>query len=342
MLAYNSSFFLVVLLLCITTIHFAASVPSKIGKGYQLISIHKTPDGALVGHLQVKEKNNIYGPDIPHLQLYVKHETENRLRVHITDAEKQRWEVPYNLLPREKPPSSKQTLASNSRKNAFSLTSASEYVGSEFIFTYTSDPFTFSIKTKSNGQTIFDTSSDESDNYSPMVFKDQYLEISTKLPKDASLYGLGENTQPHGIKLYPNDPYTLYTNDVSAININTDLYGSHPVYMDLRKIKGVPYAHGVLLFNSNGMDVFYRGDSLTYKVIGGVLDFYFFNGPTPLDVVDHYTQFIGRPAPMPYWSLGKLFQFLCWFLEVPFMFSNDSELFVTFLCDAFMFYVISR
>ncbi|KAG9153265.1 hypothetical protein Leryth_020850 [Lithospermum erythrorhizon] len=302
MLAYNSSFFLVVLLLCITTIHFAASVPSKIGKGYQLISIHKTPDGALVGHLQVKEKNNIYGPDIQHLQLY--HETENRLRVHITDAEKQRWEVPYNLLPREKPPSSKQTLASNSRKNAFSLTSASEYVGSEFIFTYTSDPFTFSIKTKSNGQTIFDTSSDESDNYSQMVFKDQYLEISTKLPKDASLYGLGENTQPHGIKLYPNDPYTLYTNDVSAININTDLYGSHPVYMDLRKIKGVPYAHGVLLLNSNGMDVFYRGDSLTYKVIGGVLDFYFFNGPTPLDVVDHYTQFIGRPAPMPYWSLG--------------------------------------
>ncbi|KAH0678171.1 hypothetical protein KY284_019256 [Solanum tuberosum] len=115
---------------------------------------------------------------------------------------------------------------------------------------------------------------------------------------------LSENTQPHGIKIYPNDPYTLYTTDQPAINLNMDLYGSHPMYMDLRNVNGVANAHVVLLLNSNGMDVFYKGDSLTYKVIGGVLDFYFFSGPTPLDVIDQYTSFIGRPAPMPYWSFG--------------------------------------
>ncbi|PHT34868.1 putative alpha-xylosidase 2 [Capsicum baccatum] len=293
---------LVILILCIVGVNFVSTTSVKIGQGYKLISIEKSPDGGLIGHLQVKEKNNIYGPDIPHLQLYVKHETEDHLRIHITDVEEQRWEVPYNLLQRNTPPSLKQNVG-RSRKNLF-LVAESEYSGSELIFNYKNDPFSFSVKRKSNGQTIFNSSSDDSDPYSNLVFKDQYLEISTKLPKDSSLYGLGENTQPRGIKLYPNDPYTLYTTDQPAINLNMDLYGSHPMYMDLRNVNGVGNAHAVLLLNSNGMDVLYRGDSLTYKVIGGVLDFYFFSGPTPLDVVDQYTSFIGRPAPMPYWSFG--------------------------------------
>ncbi len=232
-----------------------------------------------------------------------RHETQDRLRVYITDADKPRWEVPYNLLPREKPPALKQTIG-RSRKSPITVT---EYSGSELIFSYTTDPFGFAVRRKSNGQTLFNSSSDKSDPFGNLVFKDQYLEISTKLPKDASLYGLGENTQPHGIKLYPNDPYTLFTTDKSAINLNADLYGSHPVYMDLRNVGGKPYSHAVLLLNSNGMDVFYKGTSLTYKVIGGVFDFYFFAGPTPLGVVDQYTSFIGRPAPMPYWSLGMIY-----------------------------------
>lgn len=292
---------LLFLLLCPSGVNSSSSsTPTKIGKGYRLISIEETPDGGFLGHLQVKQKNNIYGPDIPLLQLYVKHETDDRLRVHITDAEKQRWEVPYNLLPRQPAPVLKQTIG-GSRKNPITV---SELSGSELIFSYVTDPFGFAVKRKSTGQILFNSSSDGSDPFGEMVFKDQYLEISTKLPKDASLYGLGENTQPHGIKLYPNEPYTLYTMDISAINPNTDLYGSHPVYMDLRNVGGQAYAHAVLLLNSNGMDVFYRGNSLTYKIIGGVFDFYFFSGPTPLGVVDQYTQFIGRPAPMPYWSFG--------------------------------------
>ncbi|CAL0307982.1 unnamed protein product [Lupinus luteus] len=293
---------LLTLLLCVNGVSSSSHNATKIGEGYRLVSIEETHDGGLVGFLQVNQKTSIYGSDISLLRFYAKHETDDRLRVHITDANKQRWEVPYNLLPREQPPALAQTTG-RSRKNKDPIT-VSEYSGSELLFTYTSDPFSFKVKRKSNGETLFDTSSDASDPFSSLVFKDQYLEISTKLPKDASLYGLGENTQPHGIKLYPSDPYTLYTTDISAINLNADLYGSHPVYMDLRNAGGKASAHAVLLLNSNGMDVFYKGTSLTYKIIGGVFDFYFFSGPSPLNVVDQYTQLIGRPAPMPYWAFG--------------------------------------
>ncbi|BAT99207.1 Alpha-xylosidase 1 [Vigna angularis] len=298
--AISLSSLLLALLLCSAGASSSSKNATKIGQGYRLVSIEETPDGGLIGILQLKQKTKTYGPDIPLLRFYVKHEADNRLRVHITDAQKQRWEVPYNLLPREQPPPLSQSIG-KFRKNPITVT---EYSGSEFLFSYTSDPFSFVVKRKSNGETLFDTSSGDSDPFSSLVFKDQYLEISTKLPKDASLYGLGENTQPHGIKLYPNDPYTLYTTDISAINLNADLYGSHPVYMDLRNSGGKASAHGVLLLNSNGMDVFYTGTSLTYKIIGGVFDFYFFSGPSPLNVVDQYTTLIGRPAPMPYWAFG--------------------------------------
>ncbi|KAL8227632.1 hypothetical protein R6Q57_015216 [Mikania cordata] len=309
MISYPGSIFhLAVLLITISTCltpfcssKSGAPAPTHIGNGYRLISVDKTADGALIGHLQVNRRNNVYGPDIPLLQFYVKHETDERLRVHITDAQHQRWEIPYNLIPRDQPPApSKQTTGRSIEEPV----KPTEFTGSELIFSYIPDPFSFAVKRKSNGETLFNSASDESCPYNSLVFKDQYLEISTSLPEDASLYGLGENTQPHGIKLHPNDPYTLWTTDQSAINLNMDLYGSHPVYMDLRNTGGEAKAHGVLLLNSNGMDVVYRGSSLTYKVIGGVFDFYFFSGPAPLAVVDQYTQLIGRPAPMPYWSLG--------------------------------------
>jgi lysosomal alpha-glucosidase len=44
--------------------------------------------------------------------------------------------------------------------------------------------------------------------------------------------------------------------------------------------------------------------AITYRTIGGILDLYYFMGPTPSDVVSQYTEIIGNPFLPSYWTLG--------------------------------------
>lgn len=233
------------------------------------------------------------GPDVRRLSLTASLETDSRLHVRITDADHQRWEVPQSVIPREAPrddvPLEASTGASPPRSRVLSAAT------SDLAFTLHASPFRFTVSRRSSGDALFDTSA-------ALVFKDRYLELTTALPPEgrSSLYGLGEHTK-RTFRLQRNDTFTMWNADIPAANADVNLYGSHPFYLDVRHAGA---AHGVLLLNSNGMDVEYGGSYLTYKVIGGVLDLYFFAGPAPLDVVDQYTQLIGRPAPMPYWSFG--------------------------------------
>ena len=64
--------------------------------------------------------------------------------------------------------------------------------------------------------------------------------------------------------------------------------------------------HGVLLMNSNGMDIVITDSKISYRMIGGVADFYFFLGPSPNAVLEQLTSVVGRPMMAPYWSLGLM------------------------------------
>eukprot|EP00731_Ephydatia_muelleri_P009960 Em0005g546a len=142
------------------------------------------------------------------------------------------------------------------------------------------------------------------------IFEDQFLQISALLPS-SNIYGLGEHTTR--LRLPTNITLTMFSQDNPPLpsQPTENLYGVHPFYLVLEQ-DGC--AHGVFLLNGNAMGKWEEGGgrngngwsypSITYRTIGGVLDFYFFLGPGPDQVIQQYTELIGRPYLPPYWFLG--------------------------------------
>ena len=162
--------------------------------------------------------------------------------------------------------------------------SKSPSTDSLYSFTYTKSPFTFTVTRKSDKAVLFTSAED-------LVFKDQYIQISSQVISETKTFGLGESTRLEHA-LISDRTYTLWAADIGAQNFNVNLYGSYPFYLQL--LNG--NAHGALLMNSNGMDVTLLRNSLTFKTTGGIIDLYIFSGPTPKDVVSQYTYIVGRPA----------------------------------------------
>jgi alpha-glucosidase len=171
-------------------------------------------------------------------------------------------------------------------------------LGPQLSFIFKRDPFSFQVVRKSTGEALFDTTG------TSLVFERQFLRLKTWLPDDPNLYGLGEHTD--SFRLHNTDyRRTFWARDAGAVPHWTNLYGSHPVYLEHR-LSGT---HGVFLANSNGMDVILDRDRrgnhfLEYRPIGGILDFYFMSGPSPVEVSRQYAEIVGTPAMVPYWSLG--------------------------------------
>ena len=55
----------------------------------------------------------------------------------------------------------------------------------------------------------------------------------------------------------------------------------------------------MLLINSNGIDFVITDSKISYRMIGGVADLYFFLGPTPNAVLEQLTSVVGRPMMAP-------------------------------------------
>ncbi|ELK13785.1 Maltase-glucoamylase, intestinal [Pteropus alecto] len=208
------------------------------------------------------------------LNLTVIYHTENMLQFKISDPTKKRYEVPVPL----NTPSSPVGASENRLYDVRIQT----------------NPFGIQIRRKNSSTVIWDSQ------LPGFTFDDMFLSVSTRLPSQ-NIYGFGETEHTTFRRNISWSTWGMFARDEPPV-YEKNSYGVHPYYMALEEDGS---AHGVLLLNSNAMDVtFQPTPALTYRTTGGILDFYVVLGPTPELVTQQYTELIGRPAMIPYWALG--------------------------------------
>ncbi|CAI5708954.1 unnamed protein product [Hyaloperonospora brassicae] len=274
-----------------------------LAEGYELLTLDETSNGWR-GTLALRSgQRGPFGNDAPLLELTVVRFSARQVRVRITDPAFPRYEVPSLPVQRRQ---EQRDAAAREKQD-------------EYEVHFTPWPFGVAVTRRGSGDVLFNStppveSEDEGKSFSGLVFENQFLEVSTQLPasKDGGepiLYGLGERLG--SARLRADDEGDLYPMFARAPNASApvhtrsggdNLYGVHPFVMQLERQSG--NAHGVFVLSSNAMEVVSRRDALTYRLTGGILDIFVFSGPTPQDVVEQYTQIVGRPAMPPYWGLG--------------------------------------
>jgi len=149
----------------------------------------------------------------------------------ITDADKQRFEVPQEGVFPIDP----------LRNSNYSINI------SEFKFEYTASPFDFKITRRFNNATLFSTEGGE------IIFSDYYLQITTQVDNSYN-YGLGERFNP---RFRLNDgKWTIFNRDRGQVidkGQGLQTYGYYPIY--LQREEHANLFHISYLRSSNAMDV---------------------------------------------------------------------------------------
>lgn len=257
--------------------------------GYQYTALVDEP-GVQQGKLALNEPSGIaFGADYSELDISVTQETKDRTHIKISVPNIDTWEVPEFLIPR---PGGVFTGDATTQTHIMPQQDDDPYDNMEILINRMDGR-------KPTAELIFVFTK-------MLVFQEQYVQFVLGSTSDmVATYGFGESSQLQQ-HLSSNSTYTLWNSDMPASQFDTDLYGSHPFYI---QVSSSGKAHGVLFLNSNAMDITLsdsttQGNTIAVQSTGGLVDLYVFAGPTPGDVVRQYLDVVGRPALVPFWSLG--------------------------------------
>ncbi|KAL8810111.1 MAG: hypothetical protein Q9200_002841 [Gallowayella weberi] len=275
--------------------------------GYNATNVQRTAFGLTAILTLAGSACNVYGTDVETLNLTVEYQSADRLAVRIVPfsldaSNSSRYILPTELV-------HQPTLDSNAAMSS---------LANDLSFVWSNDPtFSFSVYRKSTGDTLFSTTGTQ------LIFENQFIEFASVLPENYNLYGLGESI--HALRLGNNYTKTMWAADIGD-PIDYNIYGSHPFYLDTRYYKVdeatgnltlvtsnetdatadyVAYSHGVYNRNAHGQEILLRATNITWRLLGGSIDLYFYAGPTQPDVTTAFqTSAIGLPAMQQYFTFG--------------------------------------
>lgn len=135
-----------------------------------------------------------------------------------------------------------------------------------------------------------------------LIYTNQFIQLNTKIDSPF-VYGLGEHYDTFLKKADAFRAYSLFHMDMTPQPEGRRTYGAFPFFVNLDSNQQT--ANGVYLRSSNGMDVIIQSDqSVTFRSIGGILNFYILSGPEPNDVARQFQNLVGLPSLPPRWALG--------------------------------------
>ncbi|KAJ2988876.1 hypothetical protein NUW54_g8974 [Trametes sanguinea] len=208
--------------------------------GYTVVSKRQTDRGLVVQLSLAGPACNAFGHDILNLTVEVTYETSSRLHINIYDSARTQFTIPQDVI---SPSTGEDDPSLKDR--------------SDLEFHYNSNPFEFWISRRwdPDGEPLFDTrarslpptplppvlphdNSTALDGF-PLVFEDQYLQLTSALPLGANIYGLGEVLASSGFRRDVGTDggagtiQTMWSVGTSD-PIDENTYGSHPMYMEHR------------------------------------------------------------------------------------------------------------
>ncbi|CAG8656656.1 119_t:CDS:2, partial [Paraglomus brasilianum] len=219
-----------------TTMSVAKPTPVQIPAApYTLFAVEQNPNAfSAILKLSDPSASSNFTQDISisPLSLTVSYETPYRVRVCISDREEKRWRVPQSVVEVDGPHDNNKEFRYKFKYNVhegetFAGFSVSRQKPREVLVKKTNHE-----SDSCSGKALFDCINEK------FVFKDQYIEITTKLGKDSNIYGLGEIVGP--LKKKAGDRLTFWARDAQN-PVGENIYGSHPFYIELRD----GMAHGV-------------------------------------------------------------------------------------------------